>query len=247
MENEMIDTILFDLDGTLIQYEQKAFIDAYFAELGKVFVKNGMDEKLAIIGVWAGTKAMVLNDGTALNIERFWQAFSKHMDIPHELIGSVEAACDRFYTNEFNAVKAVMIPSDIPERLVRVMAAKGYGVVLATNPMFPECAVESRLGWIGLKLRDFRLVTHYANSTFCKPNPGYYREILGKINKTPQQCLMVGNNPVEDMCAGELGMGTFLVTGYMENEAGADITAFRRGSLAELEAYLTGLPDIGYA
>jgi len=235
---------MFDLDGTLLQYGQTAFIDAYLAELKKVFINIGLDAELSIKGIWVGTKAMVLNDGTVLNIERFWRAFSDYLGLTYDQLKTVEAACDRFYSNEFNVVKSVMTPSDIPKRLVRAMAAKGYGIVLATNPMFPECAVKSRLGWTGLEIRDFQLVTHYANSTFCKPNPGYYREILAKINKTPQQCLMVGNNPAEDMSAGLLGIETFLMTGYLENEANMDITAFRRGNLAELEAYLTSFPQI---
>jgi FMN phosphatase YigB (HAD superfamily) len=124
------------------------------------------------------------------------------------------------------------------------MAKKGYCVVLATNPLFPPCAVDSRLKWIDLSAQDFRLVTHYRNSSFCKPNLAYYREIFSNIGKTPQQCIMVGNNPVEDMCVGELGTETFLVTDFMENEAGVDITPFRRGSIEELEEFLMSLPDI---
>ena len=124
------------------------------------------------------------------------------------------------------------------------MASKGYGVVLATNPLFPLCAIETRLEWAGLGADDFRLVTHYYNSTFCKPNPGYYSEILTKINKSPGQCLMAGNSPSEDMISGTLGMETFLVTDCLENETGMDIKPFRKGTLAELETYLTSLPDV---
>ena len=240
----MIDTIMFDLDGTLLQFDQNAFIGAYFTQLRKVFIKQGLDAELSIAALWAGTKAMILNDGTTLNAERFWQAFSEHVGIGEERLREVEAACDSFYSNEFNTVKSVMAPSDIPSRLVRCMASKGYSVVLATNPMFPQCAVESRLNWTGLSLSDFLLVTHYANSTFCKPNPEYYREIFKKIDKTPGQCLMAGNSPADDMCPSALGVETFLVTDYLENEAGIDITVFRRGTLAELEAYLMGFPEI---
>jgi len=240
----MINTILFDLDGTLLQFAQQEFIDTYFAELTKVFVRLEMDAKLCIEAVWAGTKAMVLNDGTMLNIERFWNAFSKRVGIEGEKLKNVEAACDKFYSNEFNAAKAVMVPNDISKRLVRTMASKGYTVVLATNPLFPECAVESRLGWIDLEIQDFQLITHYANSTFCKPNPGYFMEVMNKVDKEPQQCIMVGNSPAEDMCAGTLGVETFLVTDFMENETGEDISMLRQGTLAQLEAYLTSMPDI---
>ena len=239
----MIDTILLDLDGTLLKYTQAAFLSVYFAELPKVFTRMGMDTELTVKALWAGTKAMVLNDGGRLNAQRFWETFAHSLALSEEDIRLIEAACDSFYENEFNLVKTVMEPSEIPKRLVHALIARGYHVVLATNPLFPACAVTTRLGWIGLEPRDFQLITHYANSTYCKPNPGYYREIFTKTGKAPEQCLMAGNNPAEDMVAGTLGCETFLVTDCLENEAGMDITAFRRGTLAELETYLISLPD----
>jgi FMN phosphatase YigB (HAD superfamily) len=240
----MTDTILFDLDGTLARFNQDEFITTYFSELSKVFVRLGLDAEKACKGVWVGTKAMVLNDGAKLNTRRFWDAFSEFMGIEGDLLVAAEAACDDFYSNEFNIVKSIVAHSEIPARIVRAMADKGYTVALATNPLFPPCAVDSRLGWIGLEREDFSLITHYENSTFCKPNPAYYHEVLAKIGKTPEQCLMVGNNPAEDMCASELGMEVFLVTDYMENEAGIDISQFRNGRLEDMEAYLMAMPDL---
>ena len=240
----MINTVLFDLDGTLLQFSQVDFIGAYFAELGKVFAGMGMDADMSAKAVWAGTKAMVLNDGSMPNCERFWAEFAGYLSLTDEQRRVVEAACDAFYVNEFDRVKSVMMPNDISRRLVRALPEKGYSVALATNPLFPACAVGTRLGWIGLEPQDFVLVTHYSNSTFCKPNTGYYREVLAKINRGPEQCIMVGNNPAEDMCAGAIGAETFLVTDFLENESGMDISAFRSGPLAELEAYLMSMPDL---
>ena len=240
----MIDTILFDLDGTLVRFYQDDFLNTYFKELSKVFIRLGLDAEKACKGVWAGTKAMVLNDGAALNTRRFWDGFSDFMGIDGELLKTVEAACDSFYTNEFNTVKSIVKPNDIPKRLVRLMQDKGYYIVLATNPLFPPCAVDSRLDWIGLNRDDFKLITHYENSSFCKPNPAYYHEVLKKIGKSPEQCLMVGNNPAEDMCVSALGMEVFLITDFMENETGLDITEFRHGSIEDLEEFLMAFPMI---
>ena len=240
----MIDTIMFDLDGTLLRFSQDAFIGAYFPKLKKVFSQLGMDDELSIKAVWAGLQAMMLNDGRKLNTERFWDTFKKNLGLEEEKIHDVEAACEYFYNNEFDAVRAVVDPSDIPKRLIPTLASKGYSVVLATNPLFPACAVATRLRWVGLEMLDFQLITHFANSSYCKPNPGYYREIFAKINKKPDQCLMAGNNPVEDMCVGALGSETFLVTDYMESVDGVDITAFQHGTLAQLERYLMSMPDI---
>ena len=238
----MIDTIMFDLDGTLVRFAQDDFIKTYFTELSKVFVKLGLDAEKAVKGVWIGTKAMVLNDGAKLNTQRFWDAFSEFMGIEGEQLKIVEAACDSFYSNEFNITKSIVDHSDIPARLARTMAERGYCVVLATNPLFPPCAVDSRLGWIGLERTDFEHITHYENSRFCKPNPDYYHEVFATIGKSPEQCLMVGNHPAEDMCVSELGAEVFLVTDYMENESDVDITAFRRGTIEDLEEYLLSLP-----
>lgn len=236
----MIDTILFDLDGTLLQFDQEEFTTAYFSELKKLFTSLGLDPKRALKALWAGTETMVNNDGTKPNADRFWGYFADAMDLSGGQMSAVEDACDSFYTNEFDRLKSVLKMDDegLPRRLIRTAASKGFGIVLATNPLFPTQAVATRLGWVGLAPEDFSLVTDYANSTYCKPNHGYYREIFRKIGKEPHQCLMVGNNTREDMSAGDLGAETFLVTNCLENEAHVDISAFRHGTLAELEVFL---------
>jgi FMN phosphatase YigB (HAD superfamily) len=203
-----------------------------------------MDGELSLKAVLAGTKAMVLNDGNALNKDRFWAEFAKVMNIDGEMLKAVEESSDHFYLNEFNKAKAVMKPSKISKRLVQMMNSKGYNIVLATNPLFPPSGVETRLAWAELSPQDFLLITHYANSTYCKPNLKYYQEILDKIDKKPEQCLMIGNNVHEDMCAGELGIKTYLVTDFMENEHSLEIDSFHRGSLDELEIYLQSFPAV---
>jgi len=103
--------------------------------------------------------------------------------------------------------------------------------------LFPQCAVETRLSWIGLKLNDFKLITHYANSSFCKPNLGYYKQVLSKIDKKPEQCLMVGNNPTEDMCAAQLGMEVFFVNEYVEGSDGVDTSTLKQGTLEDFYVF----------
>jgi FMN phosphatase YigB (HAD superfamily) len=134
-------------------------------------------------------------------------------------------------------VKSIVESSDISTELVRDMIEKGFQVVLATNPLFPECAVETRLSWINLSISDFSHVTHYGNSSFCKPNIGYYEQILKTIKREPHECLMVGNNPSEDMIACSLGIEGFLVSGYVEGEPPSGSFEYREGSLEDLAAY----------
>lgn len=242
----MIDTILFDLDGTLLPVGLKEFTAAYFAGIKKAFFGLGLDVESAFGALWGGTEAMMKNDGTMTNAARFWEHFAAALKLPRERLGALEASLDRFYASEdFDGIQALLRGDlALSRRVVETAGEKGYDLVLATNPLFPMIAVTMRLKWLGIDPAVFRHVTDYTRSSYCKPNNAYYREIFEVIGKTPGQCLMVGNNTKEDMCAGELGVETYLVTDYLENEPNMDIEVFRHGSLAELEAYLGALPNL---
>lgn len=56
----MLDTILFDLDGTLLPMEQDAFIHAYVKQLCTRYVPCGFDKDDIVRALWAGT-AVVLH------------------------------------------------------------------------------------------------------------------------------------------------------------------------------------------
>ena len=105
---------------------------------------------------------------------------------------------------------------------------------MATNPIFPAVATESRIRWAGLTPADFELYTTYENIGFCKPNPAYYLEIANRLNVVPEECLMVGNDVTEDMVARSVGMRGFLLTDCLINKERKDINQFRRGSFEQL-------------
>lgn len=243
----MVDTILFDLDGTMLPVGLKEFTAAYFTGIKKAFFNLGLDVERAFKALWGGTEAMMKNDGTMTNAARFWEYFSAALALPRERLGALEASLDRFYASEdFDGIQALLRGDPaLSRRVVETARDKGYELVLATNPLFPMIAVTMRLQWLGIDPAVFRHVTDYTRSSYCKPNNAYYREILEAIGKEPRQCLMVGNNTREDMCVSELGMETYLVTDFLENEQNMDISPFRHGSLAALEEYLRALPSTG--
>lgn len=49
---------------------------------------------------------------------------------------------------------------------------------------------------------------------------------------------MIGNNPVDDMSALQLGLSGFLLTDYLENETGVDISRYPRGGFPALVEFL---------
>lgn len=127
-----------------------------------------------------------------------------------------------------------------PNAAMTVHTAKEMGlrVALATNPIFPAAATESRIRWAGLEAEDFELYTTYENIGYCKPNPDYYREIAKRLGVQPEECLMVGNDVTEDMVAKETGMQVFLLTDCLINKDRKDINQYSRGSFNQLLQFI---------
>lgn len=241
----MFDTVLFDLDGTLLAMSQERFVSTYFKLLTRRLAPMGFAPEKVVDALWQGTAAMVKNDGTVPNAQRFWEFFSRTFDLSDEPMAQAKAACDDFYSNEFNEVRAILDDTQgAPARAVRALKAKGYRVALATNPLFPHQAVTSRLHWVGLTDDDFELTTNYENCGFCKPNLEYFRHVCRQLEVRPEQCLMVGNSVKEDMCAADLGMETYLVTNHVEGYEGEDYSAWRHGSIGDFAQWVDSLPNV---
>ncbi len=237
----MLNTVLFDLDGTLLPLDQDIFIEKYFSMLAMTMAQKGFDPKQVVKGVMYGTGAMLKNDGGATNCDRFWEAFSaffgKDMSVYIDDF-------DQFYRTAFHKVKEVTYPDARAAECIRLLKEKGYQVAVATSPVFPEIATRTRMEWAGLNWDDFELVTTYDNCLFCKPNPAYYEEILGKIGKQADECLMVGNDVGEDMCVTEMGMQAFWLDTWPLNRKDAPTEHLERGDFDALLEKIRKIPVI---
>lgn len=234
----MLKAVFFDLDGTLLPMDQETFVRDYFSRLAKKLAPCGFDPDGLIKGVLAGTEAMVRNDGSCTNEERFWQVFPT---VCGEKVLQYRGLLDEFYANDFPLVAKVCGYTPEAARAVSLVHTLGLKCVLATNPLFPSVATESRIRWAGLDPKDFDYVTTYENSRYCKPNPSYYREILKVLDLVPDEVLMVGNDVGEDMIARSLGMKVFLLTDCVINRTNADLSEYPRGSFSELADYIKSL------
>ncbi|MEG1918420.1 MAG: HAD family hydrolase [Oscillospiraceae bacterium] len=228
-------TILFDLDGTLLPFWQDAFVQRYIHLLVKKLAPLGYDPDLLVRAVWDCTGAMVKNDGAVTNLELFWTRFSQLTGWGEERLNPLFLD---FYQHEFDGVRTVLTEQRNLGDFIHGLRQGGYGLVLATNPLFPPEAVETRLRWVGLTSADFDHITTMDNSCHCKPNPAYYRDICDRLHLAPEACVMVGNNATEDMAAGEIGMDTFLITDHLENPFAVETAAFPQGGLAEFAVWL---------
>ena len=239
----MIDTILLDMDGTLLPVDEKTFVKAYFGAIQAKVSKLGYDPDRFIAALWKGTEAMNRNDGSVSNRDAFWKVFLGLIgENPHN--AELEQIMDGFYAHEFQAVKELLGIQADRRALIDGLRRKGYTLALVTSPVFPAAAVRTRLQWINLKPEDFQLATDYVNSSFCKNDLGYYRDLLRALNKRPEQCLMVGNNVGEDTRIAALGAHVYLVTDMLEDKEGLGVQEFEHGSFSQFEAFAAALPSV---
>ena len=234
-----LDAILFDLDGTLLPMDNDAFTRGYLHLLAEAMKPYGYTGETMIPAMWKGVSAMVKNDGSESNMEAFCRAFGNLLkidakaDMPH---------FDAFYTRGFHKAKAFTSPTPLAARAVSLARKRAKRVVLATNPLFPRVAIESRLAWAGLSPDAFDLITDYANFGTCKPNPAYYTAIMQEIGADPTHSLMIGNNADEDIRAAKAaGLSAYLLTDCLIGDT-AEIDA-PSGGFKELLVYLENLSD----
>lgn len=229
--------ILFDLDGTLLPMDNDVFVEEYFRLAALKMEPYGYNYEQMVSALWKSAKAMVLNDGSRMNCDACWEAFTEIFgEQGYELI----PAFDEFYKTEFHGAAKVTGENPLAKRALELAREKAEKVILATNPMFPPVAVQTRLSWIDLKPEDFDYWTHYENSSFCKPNPAYYLEIMKKLGLDPSKCLMIGNDAQEDaITAQSVGMDTFLLTDCLIDRG--QTPDCKKGSFAELIAFLESL------
>ena len=233
-----IKMVMFDLDGTLLPMDMEEFTGGYFKLLARKAAPYGYEAEKLVKSIWHGTAAMVKNDGSCRNEEAFWKDFA---GIYGEEALKDKGLFDEFYAKEFRDARQFTGYNPKAAETAQWIKEQGLRIALATNPLFPSVATETRIRWTGLAPEDFEFFTTYENIGYCKPNPDYYREVLKRAGLAAEDCLMVGNDVGEDMVAGDLGMKVFLLTDCLINKENADIGCYPHGSFDELRKYIREL------
>lgn len=123
-------TILFDLDGTLLPMDNDAFTKGYFKLLAAKLAPHGYEPKQLVDAIWAGTAAMVKNDGSRSNEEAFWKKFA---GIYGEKVLADKPLFDEFYATDFHHAKSICGFNPNAAMAVHTVKEMGLRVALATN------------------------------------------------------------------------------------------------------------------
>ncbi|MCX7904106.1 MAG: HAD family hydrolase [Caloramator sp.] len=234
-----MNTILFDLDGTLLPIDMEIFEKEYFKRLC-FKMKNFLSPEHTIKFVLDATFDMIRNtDSNLTNKQVFIEKFTEYSKIQYDI---VENIIDDFYKNEYKTIGEHFKPQEYIIKSIEILKGKGYDLVVATNAIFPKEAIIDRLRWAGLNEKDFIFITSFEVMHFCKPNIKYYEEILSIINKKPQECLMVGNDVEEDLIASKIGVKTFLIKDNILNKKNIEYFADYEGYYEDFYNFVLNLP-----
>ena len=231
MNRQNIKTILFDLDGTLLQVEMQKYIPTYANSLA-ARLHEQVDPAITVDTIFSAINALINRDsGHGSNESFFLQYIADRLNLDVDRIG---AGFNGFVTEDLALLDPLMQPLALARELIEQSMKRGLNVVIATNPVFPMRVVESRLARAGLADFDFQLVTSYENCRRCKPNPDYFNDILTQLNLPAEACLMVGNDSKHDLAARKVGIPTFLVDTWLIDRCDGDFTTDLRGGHSAL-------------
>jgi HAD superfamily hydrolase (TIGR01549 family) len=232
-----IHAVLFDLDDTLLENNVDRFLKAYFGLLTPYMAHLIPPEKF-ISALIRSTHAMINNnDPDITNRQAFINDFFPRVGQTAE---EMMPLFDDFYAVQFGKLRSLTRPNPSARAVIQTALDSGCDVVIATNPVFPETAILQRMEWAGIADFPFTLITSYEVMHAAKPNSRYYREILEHIGRSPDECIMVGDDWGNDIVpAMKTGLQVFWVNTTIDSVDGLDPSA--RGTLAEFKDRFLGL------
>jgi FMN phosphatase YigB (HAD superfamily) len=230
--------LLFDLDGTLIDFDLKTFIEKYLrliqANFSHLQYARSVPE-----WILEGTSVMLTSVESITNKNKFLRYFQDKTKMSEDQIWEIFL---QFYQTDYDKLKEITRPVSGAGEFLASAVAQDFNLVLATQPVFPEIAIRKRLLWAGLEKIPFKLVTHIDNMYASKPHKQYYEQILNMLGTTGDTCLMIGNDIEMDMAAKDSGIHTFYLQTHSQNAEPEVKNADFRGDFKLLSKILSIFP-----
>ncbi|WP_420629635.1 HAD family hydrolase [Candidatus Leptofilum sp.] len=210
-----VETVIFDLGGTLIEYAGKyehwpELETPGFAAAYEILVENGR----------ALPPFAQFRDAGFANLPRMWQAATRttaNLQV-HALIGESLAALgvNSFSNDDLLAAAdayggAIQQQAFVIEGAVKAVTAvksAGYKVGLVSNTMFPGEMHKEDMARFGL-LAHFDATVFSADVNKWKPNADPFLHVLDALGMGAETAVYVGDDPASDIVGGHAaGMRT---------------------------------------
>jgi FMN phosphatase YigB (HAD superfamily) len=202
-----LSTLLFDLDGTLVDMQRRGlelrFMLRAFRRFGPAIRPWHFRRAF-----WEAAERLQVHGTDKTNYQVFLETLGTHSRV--DLV-ALDRIVREFLVLDFPHFSDHFVAVPGGRETLELARRLGYRVVLATNPVWPLDGVRARLRAGGLDDFTFDFISHSEVMTRCKPDPRYYRELLERLGARGEECLMIGNDPRKDLPAKDAGIGTFLI------------------------------------
>jgi len=215
----LIQAILFDLEGTLINVNMADFMRNYLGILAPRFAHLLSPEKFSKQLLRSLETSQSDPKPGQTNMQTFYDDFSKATG---HSAPSLRPIFEEFYESDFPALRCLVqaIPQGV--KVVEYAIQQGFLTAVASNPVLPLRAMWEHVRWAGLKPEHFKVIPALDTFHFCKPQLGFFREVAENLGVKPESCLLVSGQTQDIICR-ELGMKMFLI-GTKESQDQADYT-----------------------
>lgn len=200
--------LLLDLDGTLIHFDIDIFIREYLRLIQKQFSAYSYAKSVPE-WIMMGTERMLSDVETITNKEKFLHYFCEKSGLSAKEVWEIFL---HFYENDYDKIKDITSPVPGALNFLESAREKGFILLIATQPVFPEIAIRKRLIWAGVDHIPFRLITHIENMYASKPHPQYFEQILSILGAMGDECLMIGNDRDMDLASEKIGISSYYLT-----------------------------------
>jgi FMN phosphatase YigB (HAD superfamily) len=234
-------TLLLDLDNTLLGNDINVFIPEYMAAISRHFSPL-VEPQQFLRAMQRGTQAMVANRQPDCTLQEAFEAgFFGSLKID---ANEFYRLADEFYTEVFPGLRRLTQPIPGAVQMVEAALKRGDRLAVTTNPLFPRTAILQRLEWAGLPVEryPFAMVTSFEKFHFAKPDPAFYAETLGYLGWPSGPVVVTGDDPVRDVGGGkQLGLATYWIAPEEVVMPGGDPAPTGRGLLPNLTPWLEAI------
>lgn len=207
----MIKAVLLDLDNTLLDNPDRRFSAAFQRAFSR-HVEERVGYATADVGFRSAIQKLGSRRDSITTIdEAATSILAAALDKSRAEIGRLLTS---FYESSYKQLQSFAETVPDARELVETLFDQSLSVAIATNPIYRESAIVQRLEWAGLGafIESFAFVTCSEKMHFAKPDPAFYAELIARIGIEPDEALMVGDNPTNDISPAEtVGLHTWQV------------------------------------
>jgi FMN phosphatase YigB (HAD superfamily) len=216
---------MLDLDNTLIQVDVDAFVERYARAVARRLVPEDPQRGMAVVS-GASYRLLTERSPGERNRDRLLRALAAELgEEPQALWQRLESVA----VEVLPALRPLARPLPGAREVVAEARRRGLRLALATNPIYPRRVIVERMRWSGLREGDVDHVACLEASSATKPDPAFFAELAAALGLEEEECLMVGDDPDQDVPDGESAVHVHLV-GPPDGAGGR----VRRGPLASV-------------